>query len=476
MRKKVFEIILLITIVFFSTVGTVLPQETKELLTKMGKQLLISRLEKNIPLLMDHVNIPGLSIAVIRDGKIIWHKDFGKKNVKTGELVDENTIFEAASLTKPFFAYLVMNMVEKGEIDLDRPLVEYVPKDYLEKKYIGHSFDYKGFNRDWFEKITARMVLSHSSGLPHGGPRKPLPVLFEPSTKYRYSADGYLYLQRIIEYLRDKPLQEIMKTDVIDPLDMKHSSMVWQKRYESQAAVGHNISGETNGKFRKRKEAHSGASLYTTAEDYAKFVTAIMNNKGLKNETIEKMLTPAINVSGKVYWSLGFGVDKTDNGNAFWQWGDYLIFRNFIYAYKDQKIGVVYFTNSENGLSIGHEIVKLAVGGDAPGLKYLNYLDFNTLSAILIEKEITVDKNILKTYKGEYQLTPDLIIKITLKDGKLMAQATGQGKAQIFAKSEVEFFYKTVKAEITFEKDKTGKVTRLILHQNGKDMPAKKIK
>jgi CubicO group peptidase (beta-lactamase class C family) len=113
--------------------------------TKLNKKKLISGLEKTVPDLMEKANIPGLSIAVIRDGQILWQKGFGIKNAKTGERVADNTIFEAASLTKPFFAYLVMQLVEKGELDLDTPLIKYAPKDYIEKSFINHSMDLEGF-------------------------------------------------------------------------------------------------------------------------------------------------------------------------------------------------------------------------------------------------------------------------------------------------------------------------------------------
>lgn len=160
-------------------------------------------------------------------------------------------------------------------------------------------------------KITSRMVLSHSSGLPHGDPRTPLPIFFGPGTRYRYSADGYMYLQRVMEHLKGKPLEVIMKEMALDPLDMAASWLVWQERYEKEAAVGHDVLGETDGKFRKRTQAHAGATLYTTAKEYAQFVIAMMNDSGLRPETIREMLRPQIDVSKDVYWGIGFGLERT---------------------------------------------------------------------------------------------------------------------------------------------------------------------
>lgn len=201
--RKAFQII---GMCLLAAVGLSLAQKNVPLKTDVEKQTLIAELEEVVPGLMEKASIPGLSIAVIRDGEIIWSHGFGIKNTKTNEPVTGSTIFEAASLTKPFFAYFVMKMVESGELDLDTPLIKYAPKEYIEEKYIRHPMDAEGFRRDWFERITARMVLSHSSGLPHGEPRNPLPIFFEPGTKYKYSADGYEYLQRIVEYLKGESL------------------------------------------------------------------------------------------------------------------------------------------------------------------------------------------------------------------------------------------------------------------------------
>lgn len=358
-------------------------QKSNKLKTDINTSSLISNLNNSIPELMEKAGVPGLSIAVIQDSEIIWAEGFGIKSTQTGEPVDKNTIFEAASLTKPFFAYLVMKLVEKGELDLDKPLIQYVPQKYLEDRYIRHSLDFEGFNREWFERITARMVLSHSAGLPHGEPRKPLPVLFEPGTDWKYSADGYLYLQRVIEHIKGERLKDIMQREVIEPLEMTNSSMIWREEYEKQSAVGHDVFSETTGRFRKRRYAHSAASLYTTAEDYAKFVMAVLNDTGLDTETVDEMLAPQINCEGNVLWSLGFGLENTPHGYGFWQWGDYGIFRNYVVAYKEQKIGVVYLTNSFNGLSFGQDIVDLAIGGGEDfGLSFLNYLPYDSPTAV----------------------------------------------------------------------------------------------
>ncbi|UCE40881.1 MAG: serine hydrolase [Candidatus Aminicenantes bacterium] len=403
LRFRFRQFLSFIILVLFAFGSFLKAQEAPPLKADADSQKLIAELEELVPELMKKADIPGMSIAVIKDGKIIWTEGFGIKNTKTGEAVTKDTIFEAASLTKPFFAYMAMQLVERGELDLDKPLHEYIPQEVLVKKYIRHPWDLEGFNRDWFRRVTARLVLSHSSGLPHGEPRRPLPILFEPGSRYKYSADGYQYLQQVIEHLKGEPLKDLMVKAALEPLGMEHSSMVWQKRYEAQAAVGHDVFSETNGRFRKRRSATAAASLYTTAEDYARFVLAMLNDVGLKNETIAKMLTPEIDVDKNVYWGLGFGLEKTPNGKAFWQWGDYGIFRNYIVAYKEKKIGVVYFTNSFNGLSIGDEIVKHAIGGGNDlGLGFLGYDRFDSPARAFTKT--MVDKGMKEAVKVFHEL------------------------------------------------------------------------
>jgi tetratricopeptide (TPR) repeat protein len=106
---------------------------------------------------------------------------------------------------------------------------------------------------------------------------------------------------------------------------------------------------------------------------------AMMNDTGLKPETVREMLRPQIDVAKDVYWGLGFGLERTPNGDAFWQWGDYGVFRNYIVGYKDKKIGVVYLTNSFNGLSIGQDLVRAAIGGEKePAIAYLGYDQYDS--------------------------------------------------------------------------------------------------
>lgn len=350
------------------------------LLINREPSALAADLTARIPDLMSQARVPGLSIAIVHNGSVVWDGAFGVKSTETGESVSRETLFEAASLTKPLFAYAVIRLVEEGVLNLDTPLVQYLPQETVET-FLTHPLDKAGFRRDWFERVTGRQVLSHSSGLPHGEPIDPhYPLFFEPGARFKYSAAGYSLLQRTVEHLTGKPLEHIAREYVFDPLGMTHSSMIWRDDFATAAAHGHNLVG-TPEPFRTYRQAHAAASMYTTAADYARFVAALLNGEGLPRAAVVSMLTPEIEIDEHTSWSLGFGIQRDGNGDALWQWGDYGIFRNFVIAYREPRIGVVYLTNSFNGLSIVGELVSRAIGGTLHAMDWLRYEPYDTPTA-----------------------------------------------------------------------------------------------
>jgi CubicO group peptidase (beta-lactamase class C family) len=339
---------------------------TAALKTTVEKDTLIAHLERNIPQIMEKAMIPGLSIAVIRDGGLLWTKGFGVRNIETKEPVTDETVYEAASFSKPVYAYAAMKLVERGELDLDKPLIEYVSDDYIEQNYLGRKID-----DERFRKITTRMVLTHTPGFPNWRGRDSLKINFEPGEKFSYSGEGFGYLQKVVEKISGLSLNEFMQKEVFDPLGMSSSSYVWQEKYEKTTSYPHSMMVEV-GKKGKRQQGHAAASLHTTTADFAKFIMAIMNHTGLQQNTIDSMLTPQVVVDPEknqdVVWGLGVGLQKTPHGISYWHWGDNMTFRCFFIAFPQQKIGVVYFTNSFFGLAVRKQIVELAIGGEHPVL------------------------------------------------------------------------------------------------------------
>ena len=354
---------------------------------------LVAQLEKSIPQLMKDGEVPGLSIAFIRDAKVVWQRSFGVASSATNQPVNDDTVFEAASLSKPVFAYGVLKLVEKGKLDLDTPLVKYLPKPYVE-------------NDGRANLITARMVLTHTTGFPNWSFNQPLKTQFNPGERFSYSGEGFVYLQKVVEHLNGQPLDAVMRKEVFEPLGMTSSSYVWMDKYENLKATGHDSAGAARPR-RKNPEANAAGSLHTTTADYAKFVIAMMKNTGLKKGTFKQMLArqtkvdegcsnciarqPTGKFSNSVFWGLGWGLQQTANGSSFWHWGD----NNgdthcFIIASEKQKSGVLIFTDSGNGHSISPAIVEQTMGDKQPLTAWINYESYdspakNLLRAIVSE-------------------------------------------------------------------------------------------
>lgn len=377
MRHKHVILMILICIAVFCLYGYAHPQTKIEngsnLKTHVDKEILFAKLEKEIPELMEKALIPGLSIAIIRDGKLFWHKCFGVKNAETDEPVTEETIFESASTSKPVFAYAVMKLVERGELDLDTPLVGYAPISYLEKIW-----DEYNTSDERFKQITTRMVLTHSTGFPNWL-KNSLYFEFDPGEKWGYSGSSFVLLGSVIEKITGLTLDQFIDQEVLTPLKMKDSWFVWLDRFEAQATHRHNFLGRVMPQFKYTSPLAAG-SLYTTAKDFAKFLLAVINESDLCKDTIAEMLTPQIKVPRKhkkmtgLFWGLGFGLNQTNQGISFWHWGDNGECKAYFEVFKTQRIGLVYFANGSNGLAITDDLLRIGIGLNETGLsKFADY-------------------------------------------------------------------------------------------------------
>ena len=349
---------------------------------------IVARLERSVPQWMKEGDVPGLSIALVRDGEVAWNHAFGVKNSRTKEPVADSTVFEAASLSKPVFAYAVMKLVDSGKFDLDKPLNQYLPGDY----------DVGPDPR--LGQITARRVLSHTTGFPNWRGRDTmLKIYFTPGERFSYSGEGFVYLSKVIEHVTGEQFNDFMKRTVFDPLGMTSSSYVWQPAYDTLKTSRHDTLGQPS-QQNKPTGANAAASLHTTAQDYGRFVGAILKGTGLKKETFQQMLTPQIKVDeggsnttskppGKVSpnlsWGLGWGLQSTADGLSFWHWGDNGDSKAYVVAFERQRLGVVVFANSANGLSFMPELVNDAIGGEQPALAWIKYESYKSPARLLLK-------------------------------------------------------------------------------------------
>lgn len=313
-----------------------------------------SKIDAFIKHQMDSLKMPGLSIAFINDDKIVYHNALGVKNNETKEKVDNSTIFDAASISKTVFSFFALKMVDDGLLNLDTPLYT-----YMEYPDIAHDERYK--------LITARMVLSHTSGFPNWrylddqgnyNPKGKLTIKFEPGTKFQYSGEGYEYLAKVIAHLKGvkkNKLQDIIRTTIFEPLSMKHSSFVWNNYLEKHRAEGH-FRGKLNkgyGTSAKDPNFKASYSLQTESKEFSHFLIALINHKIVSKKSYEEMIKiqsvkPATKKTNAQKYGLGIAIEESDLGINYSHGGDNLS-NTALYMFNiEKKVGYVFFTNSEN--------------------------------------------------------------------------------------------------------------------------------
>jgi CubicO group peptidase (beta-lactamase class C family) len=326
-----------------------------------------------VPHLLKKHSVPGAAVAVFVNGEVVFKCGCGVQCSGENNPIDERTAFEGASLTKPVFSYGVLRLARDGKLDLDRPI-----SDYLEKPYI------KGDER--INKITARMVLSHTSGLPNWRPnfwtssdsgieisKSPgsLKTQSEPGSRFKYSAEGFNYLQAAVEQVTNDRIDHFIKNCVLDPLGMSRSSFVWMEDFESSSALPHNDKGLMVHKWQWRpQEPLAAGSFFTTAADYARFfcATLVTEEKPHSDENrlparyLESVLQPQIKIQKNFAWSLIWGIEQHENESFFLQWGDNQGIKHFAVCSSTKRVGVVVLTNGQNGQRVCRPVVEKILG------------------------------------------------------------------------------------------------------------------
>jgi len=336
--------------------------------------------------------VPGASLATVHRNEI-EAAHFGLRDAAARLPVTAGTIFEAASLSKPVFAYAVVSLVRAGGLDLDRSLDSYLPSHYP-------------ISDSRAKEITARQVLTHTSGLPNWrqGDTAPLKLSFAPGTRYLYSGEGFYFLQTVVEAITGKSTEHFMRT-TLDELGMHDSSYIWRQSKKINYARPHGsdappnsldtaqlgrqlaLAGKRAGKpleawmtadalvaLPRLHPAQVSAphnampnvawSLLTTANDYARFVRALLQ------QPQHPMFHLAVRITDYVWRGLGIALQKEGDALAFFHTGANPGFKAVMFGDFTTKLGAVSFTNSEGGFPFNMHVVEDAVGPQ-PAVFYL---------------------------------------------------------------------------------------------------------
>jgi len=358
-------------VIALAVVHTQLVSGQARFITRLdGSRIAVARADSFAAKTLAEAHVTGAQIAVLNDGKLVWSAAYGARRREAELPMDRETTTWAASITKSVFATYVMQLVERGEFNLDEPVVKQLTKPLDEyEPYRETASDI--VNDTMWMKVTPRMLLSHSSGLanfPFIESDKKMHLHFVPGTQFRYSGDGINLVQFVIEQKLKMPLDTLMQNALFTPLRMSRTGLIYRTEFESNVADRYDL----NEKFvaqTKRFPARGAGSMSASAEDIATFAAALLSGHILKANTRAAMLTPQVQIRslhqfaltadeppGKeaagvgLAYGLGWGLlMKTQFGPAFFKEGHGDGAQNYMICFPRQGSCMIILTNSDNG-------------------------------------------------------------------------------------------------------------------------------
>ncbi len=426
------------------------------------------KVDKLVQPLLDADAIVGCVVGIV-DGEKQEVRGYGSIHHGKADKPNGDTIYEIGSVTKAFTGTLLADMVNRGEVKLDAPLQDFMPE---------------GVKLHLFKDKPIRLVdlASQTSGLPRVPTNMELKSLINPyadySTKrmfdflskceltrapgeYEYSNLGMGLLGHTLAEKAGKPYETLIVERICDPLKMNDTRITLSDDQRKRFAPAYDVALEPVRDWDFDALAGCGA-LRSTANDLMKLAEgSLSDDKRPVVAAIHEAWKPHYGKPGQIGVGLGWHIAR--DGVTRWHNGRTGGYSGAIFIFAPKKIAVVVVCNTatDRTTELAEKIIQTTLGMSPP--------------PIVVRKTIKLAPDVLKQYEGTYALSLLFAITITAEDGKLMAQATGQDKFRIFPESETKFFYKIVDAEIDFEKGKDGKVEKLILHQNGKNLPGLKL-
>ena len=329
-------------------------------------------LEQRLNALMQNADVPGLALALIHQREMVYTGGFGVADQASGKLIWPNTVFEAASLSKPVVAYAALQLCAQRLLELDSSISSLLGD--------GSDLQLKG--------VTVRHALSHTAGLPNWLADGEAPrTHFASGSRFAYSGVGYRLIQQVIETVTGQPFNKYVEQHVLRPLFMNDSSFIWRADFDQRCATGHDSHGQAVQKLQPL-EAHAAFSLHSTAADLARFLIATMQPDSFAHQMFEAQV--AVNdsaswhpdwpraeteTSANVFWGLGWGLELTPQGRCCWQWGDNPGFKAFALASLGTGDGFVALTNSVNGDRLWSDLAREFLPGQHPALHWLERIN-----------------------------------------------------------------------------------------------------
>jgi len=286
-------------------------------------------LNEHVSELMDYYQIPGANIALVKNGQLIWVKAYGYADIENKKPMTVKSYCRVESISKPVVAWGIMRLVQEGKLNLDTPVIKYI-KDW--------SFPKNNYS---VNRITAKMLLSHTSGLPLGtiGVRyspndtnipelkdrlsNDAVLIKEPGKSFTYSNTGFNILELLIEDVSGLDFNRYMTDSLLIPLGMVNSSFEWSEKWNPEVPKGYDLKGKAIPVYIYPDKASGG--LFATPIDIATFICAGMPlfsdkaNKVLNSLQINKLYQPVVKIPGVYgfafdFYGLGFFIEQLPDG------------------------------------------------------------------------------------------------------------------------------------------------------------------
>ncbi len=460
------------------------PDETKQHIKEVEAGLLPNVVVKGDPhpghslserMAALHVN--GVSVAVIHRGVIEWAQGFGVMSVG-GPPVTPETLFQAGSISKPVAAMAALRQVQEGKLSLD-----------VDVNTLLNSWKLPDAPVAGGKPVTLRELLTHTGGTTvHGFPGyaadAPVPTLVQvlngekpantpairieaaPGSKWNYSGGGYTIMQQVLIDVTKEPFPKLLHDTVLGPIGMTHSTYEQPLPAEmrASAATPYEVDGKPVAAGAHTYPEMAAAGLWTTPTDLARYCIEVQHSlKGEWNHVLSQAMTKQMLTPGMGKWGLGLQIGGSDTDPNFGHGGVNAGFESTMTAYELDGEGAVVMTNAQGGSRLADEVMRSIAA-------VYHWPDFQPK----VRAVVTVDPKILASYVGTYELTPKFSLMVTVEDGHLVTQATGQSTVSMLAESDTKFFPTAFDAEIEFFKDDQGAVSYLVLRQNGHETKALK--
>jgi CubicO group peptidase (beta-lactamase class C family) len=410
-------------------------------------------------LLIPTNNSPGAAVIVIHHGKILHKKGYGLANLELDVPNTSQTKFRIGSITKIFTSTAILQLHDKGLLNIDDTI-----KIYMADIQNG-------------DKITIRQLLNHTSGLLESGGLE-----FNPGERLNYSNHGYMLLGKIIEKSTGMSYENYLKENIFLPLNMINSGLDYSKEITKNRASGYSVNPDgnfANADYMDAAKAYSAGGLYSTVEDLYLYDGALYSDVLVKSQTLQQAFSPAkLNDGSETGYGLGWMIGQYRGLKEVGHGGDINGFNSYIARYPEQHFTVVVLSNismSQRG--------NMPTAGDIAHRIAEIYL-YNQMSPKKIQSRFKIDAKVYNDYVGQYKVNAEeeiiksrgAFIIITIEKEHLFAQ-DNISKEEIFPESEDLFYIKSSPIKVKFIRNEQGEVVKLIAGMMGlREFQADKIR